>query len=399
MKRKPMNKGIKKGIGKGINKADKLRQQRRDSIKDEKRALKAEKNQPNVWIPTGSVMFNLACSDQWYGGFKAGTMVNSIGDSSSGKSIQALSGIAEAFYMGQMSLHNSLSIPDFRDFRLIYDDSEYANSFDMPKLFGPDFAEIVEGPDRDNPDKFSTTIEEFEDNLYSAIEDGQPFIYIQDSFDAIDADAEKEKAKKNRDLRKQGKDTKGSFQATKQKSASSLFRRITEDLKKTNSLLNIISQTRDNLNALSFAAKYRSGGRALKFYASIESWLTYVGSIDRTLNGNKYRIGVKTRAKIEKNKYTGKKRDVDFPIYYDYGVDDIGACIDFLIKSKYWGTRKKTIIADELGLEMPKPKLMDFIDSANSKKKWILKRKLFQTTQDCWDDIEKQLKLNRGSKF
>jgi RecA/RadA recombinase len=373
----------------------KKKEQSANSLRKQKRlAAKKEIKEPGLWIPSGAIMMNLACSDRWYGGYKAGTMVNTVGDSGSGKSFLGLSGLAEVFYMGKYGTWKDYPMPDLSKYRLIYDDSEYANSFNMKKLFGPEFVKALEGPDPNDPTKFSTTIEEFEVNIWNAIEDGRPFIYLQDSFDAIDSEDEKEKSKDNRAKRKKGEKTKGSYQATKQKTASRMFREITNELAKTKSVLNIISQTRDNLSGMGYQTKYRAGGKALKFFSSIESWITYTGSIKKVVNNNKFEIGVNTKVKFGKNKYTGKRREPEFIIYYDFGIDDIGSCIDFLVKNNFWKKKKQTIIANGLGIEGNKQKLILRIMKKQSRK-----IKLYQETQKCWNKIEDTLKLDWGSKF
>lgn len=397
----------------------------RKEIKKKQKNDKKITKEDFLWIPSGSIMFNLACSDHWYGAYKTGTMVNIIGDSSSGKSILTLSGIAAA-----------ANDPKFDNYRLISDDSEFADSFDHVKLFGSKFASRIEAPNqteeipekgKKKPKKLSleelrkkkilypiniwnkekkkfeknkkiensVTIEQFFDNVMDAIDIGIPFIYCQDSFDSIDADAEIKKELKNREYRKKGNlsKIKGSFQATKQKKASQMFRQICSKLKQSKSLLIIISQTRDNLNALSFETKYRAGGRALKFYASIEAWLAYKSPLTKTVNDKKHAIGVNTVGKITKNKYTGKRKEAEFPIYTDYGIDDISSCIDFLIENDYWELNKQTIIAEELDIECTKKKLIPFIEENK------LQETLFQCTEKCWNEIEDALKLNRRSKF
>ncbi len=364
------------------------------SLRKQKRDTKIEqKKESNVWIPSGSVLMNLACSDHWYGGYKAGTMVNTVGDSGSGKTFLCLSSLAESFYMGLSNRYSDYAMPDLTKYRLIFDDSEFANSFDMHKLFGPKFVDVLEGP-TDDPTKFSTTIEEFEINVWNALEDGRPFIYLQDSFDAIDSEVEKEKSKDNREKRQKGQPTKGTFAATKQKTASRLFREITNELAKTKSILNIISQTRDNLSGMGYQTKYRAGGKALKFYSSIEAWLTYTGSIKKEVHKKKYEIGVNAKVKFGKNKYTGKRREPEFAIYYDYGIDDIGSCIDFLTKNNFWAKKKQIIIAKGLNIEGNKNQLIKKIGQKDN-----LKIKLFEQTQECWDEIEESLHLDRNRKF
>ena len=354
------------------------------------KASKKEKKEKGkvLWVPFGSVLFNIRCSGRYDGAFKQGTMANIIGDSSSGKSISVLSGLAWASTMKK-----------FDKYRMIYDDAEFADSFDHVKLFGPKFAARVEAPTEDG--EMSTTIENFYDYVMDACDvaeaTGIPFIYVLDSFDAIDSDAEIEKELKNREHRKNKElsKIKGTFGASKQKKASQLFRHICSRLKRTKSVLIIISQTRDNLSAMSFVKQYRSGGKALKFYASIEAWLTYIGAITQTVNGIKYDIGVDTRAKITKNKFTGKKSECDFPIYPDYGIDDVSACLHFLVKVGYWKKSKTKIDCKELKFKGTKKKIIEHIEKKKKKREIIL----FKTTAKAAKIIDKKLSLGRLPKY
>lgn len=352
----------------------------RNQMKQKTKEEKEEKEETGLWFPSGSILFNLACSDRYNWAYKAGTMVNIVGDSSSGKSLLVLSGMA--------SIANN---EKYDDYRLIYDDAEFADSFNHGKLFGAKFQSRIEHLG----DSSSTTIEQFFDNVMDAVQEDKPFVYCLDSFDAIDADDEVKKEEDNREARKAGNlsKIKGSFQATKQKKASQMFRQICGKLKKTNSLLIIISQTRDNLSGMGFSTKYRAGGKALKFYASIEAWLANKGSIKKTYQGNTHKIGVNTIIKIEKNKFTGKRKEADIPIYYDYGIDDIESCINYLLSNKYWKTKGQTVLAEDLNTEGTKTKLISWIEE-NGKEK-----ALFRTVQKCWNLTEEALKLNRKGKY
>lgn len=345
---------------------------------------KPEKERDFLWVPCGSVMFNIRCSGRYDGAFKTGTLNNIIGDSSSGKSIMVLSGLAWVSIM-----------PKFDRYRLIYDDAEFADSFDHNKLFGPKMARRLEAPGPNG--EMSTTIENFYDFVNDACDLGIPFIYVLDSFDAIDSDVEIAKELKNREHRKNKElsKIKGTFGATKQKKASQMFRHICSRLKENDSTVIIISQTRDNLNAMSFVKQYRSGGKALKFYSSIEAWLTYIGPLTQTIDKIKYDIGVDTRAKITKNKFTGEKSQCDFPIFPSYGIDDVTACIDFLVLVKYWKITKKTIDAKELKFKGNKKSIITFIE----KKKASREKKLFMATQKCCKRIKAKLALGRLPKY
>ena len=72
---------------------DNLREQIREHVKEEKE-VKPESQNGKLWVPSGSILFNLACSDRYSGAYLEGRMINLVGDSSSGKSFLALSGMA-----------------------------------------------------------------------------------------------------------------------------------------------------------------------------------------------------------------------------------------------------------------------------------------------------------------
>jgi recombination protein RecA len=118
------------------------------------------------------------------------------------------------------------------------------------------------------------------------------------------------------------------------------------EIKSKEALVIVISQTRDNLG-FGFTTKTRSGGRALKFYCAHEMWL----SVKEPIKKRKTQIGIHANLKISKNKLTGKRRNIDIPIYDDYGVDDISANIDFLLEESFWKKEDQTILANNLNLK------------------------------------------------
>jgi hypothetical protein len=79
-----------------------------------------------LYVPTGCTLYNLALSDKYNGGYALGKVANTIGDSSAGKSILALTTFAEAARLRK-----------FKDYDLVYDDAEAADEFNKVKLFGP----------------------------------------------------------------------------------------------------------------------------------------------------------------------------------------------------------------------------------------------------------------------
>lgn len=336
-------------------------------------AIRKEETPPSILIPTGSVMLNLACSDRVDGGYGAGRMVNVIGDRSSGKSLLVFSTFAE---MARDSR--------FDDYRFIYDDVEQAMGFDISGLFGSKMAQRLEPPKTDDEGEplNSDSIQDWFVNIMNAIKDERPFVYVLDSFDALTSDEEGDRVEDLIKAKESGKEMKGSYGMEKAKMAGQILRTIISHLKKTKSLLIIVSQTRDNIDPMSFKKKTRSGGRALEFYATHEIWT----AIEKRLKAKERMVGVITVAKVSKNKLTGKERTVGFPIYYSIGVDDLGSCIDFLMDEGHWKQKGNKIVAEELGMEEMRLRLISRIAQEGKE------QELYQVTQKVWTDIEKAVK-------
>lgn len=308
-------------------------------------------------------------------------MINIIGDSSSGKTFLALSILAE------MTIMNDC----FDDYRYIFDDVENANAFNMEKLFGKNCSSKIEPPtvDENGEGIPSDTIEDFHINISNALRKEKPFIYILDSFDALDSDQDREKIEKMRKAKEKGTKEAGSYGMSKAKKSSEILRNITGQLKRTKSNLIVISQTRDNINPLSFEKKTRSGGRALKFYASHEIWLANAGKLVR----KEKIIGNQVKIKVTKNKLTGKQRHVSFPIYNDYGIDDISSCVEWMVMESHWKKKKLTIDAKEFRINGTIGTIIREIENKGTehKLKKIVGRK--------WLEVEETLKLNRKPKY
>lgn len=338
------------------------------------------RKRPVKFVPTPSTMMNLACTDTSGGGFGLGKMVNLIGDSSTGKSIFAISTFAE---MAQRS--------EYDKYDFIYDDAEWANSFDMVKLFGQQTAERIIPPAEDEQEDpiFSRTIEDFHCNILNTVDRGNPFVYVLDSFDALDADADKKKVEEMRTARAKGNQAAGSYQMSKPKKASELLRNTVDAISETDSLLIVVSQTRDNINPMSFERVTRSGGKALKFYCTHEVWLAHKGK----LTSREEVIGNNVRAKVSKNKITGKVRQCEFPIYNDYGVDDLRSMIRWMVEKKYFVQVKNTINAEGLGIKGTYPKLIKEIEADD------MEDKLRKLVGEAWIDFEDSLKLGRKPRY
>jgi RecA/RadA recombinase len=228
------------------------------------------------------------------------------------------------------------------------------------------------------------------------LEDGKPFFYVLDSFDALDAIQDDAKVEEHRKARAKGVKPPGSYGMAKPKKASEILRGVCGKLKKSSSCLLIISQTRDNIDPMSFEKKKRSGGNALKFYATHEIWAAVGKALKKNINDVPRTIGHEVHVKITKNKITGKKRTITLMVYNDYGVDDIGSCIDFLVKEKYWkgGGAAKIDTKGDLDVDdCLRATLIKRIEEGG------LEADLRKATANAWHDIEQKLKLGRKPRY
>ncbi len=321
-------------------------------------------------IPSGSNLLNLACSDSHRGAYGLGKIVNSIGDSSTGKTYFALSTLAEA-----------AMIKRFKDYRLIFDDAESANEFDIKKLFGKKLKKRIE------TDIISDTIEDYYGNLLKAIKDGRPFIYILDSLDSVTSIAEQKRAE---DYAK-GEIPDGSYKTEKPRMVSELLRVVSGDIKQKEALVIIISQTRDNIGfGAQFQPKVRTGGKALKFYSCHEMW----HAVKSREKKKGIEIGAVIETRLTKNKLTGKRRVVETPIYpTSYGIDSITGNVNYLLVNDYWKKNKQSVVAKEFKIEAPIKRLVVEIENKG------MENELDLLVADVWHDIEESLLLDRKPKY
>lgn len=334
-------------------------------------------------LSSGSTLLNLACTDNPFGAFTKGKYYFLVGDSSSGKTFLSMTCLAEA-----------LQHPTFKDYRFIYDNVEDGNNIDLENLFNKKVADKVEAPakDEDGDPMHSAIIEEFYYNLDDAIKEGKPFIYILDSMDGLDSEEDNEKFEKQKEAYKKGKQISGSYGMSKAKTNSTTLRKMINRLKKNGSILIIISQTRANIG-FGFKKKTRSGGKSLRFYATIEIWNTVIQKLTKTVKGKKRTIGTKVKLKIEKNRITGGEHEVEMCIYPSYGIDDIGSCVDYLVDEKWWSKKGSKIKATEFDIECSRKKLISHIEEKG------LVKKLQMITGKCWNEIKEACALERKSRY
>jgi len=356
--------------------------------KDIKKAIRRKRKEVELtgkdFVSTGSTLLNLACTGYPNRGFAKGRYYFIVGDTISGKTWLSLTCLAEA----------SIN-PNFKDYRFIYDNVEDGALMDIKKFFGKAVFHRMEWPGK----HCSYNIQEFYYHVDDAIKDGRPFIYILDSMDSLTSKAEASKFDKTKKAYRRGKETTGSYGDGKAKINSAMLRRVIgRALLKTGSILIIINQTRDRINALPFQSKKtRSGGHALEFYACLEMWSSVAGQIKRTIKGKKRQLGVQCKIRIKKNRITGWDRTIIIPIYPSFGIDDIGCCVDYMLDEGDWEKvkeDKKTIInAKGLGIKGSRNRLIKFIEQQE------LEKDLRELVGDVWREIEEACTIRRKRRY
>lgn len=359
--------------------------------------VKPRLSRPNIpksdFLSTGSTLLNLACTGMIDCGIFKGAYFWACGDSSSGKTMLLLTMLAEA-----------AKNKNWDGYDLIFDDVENGALMDFEKFFGKKMKERVQAPAKadDGADVFSACSEEFYYNLdtrLTAVEKGKakPFLYALDSMDALTTKYEIKKFQESKKAFESETKAAGSYGDGKAKQNSTNLRGIISRLRDTGCTLIILSQTRDNIDGGMFDPKsVVSGGRALKFYATLQLWTSPGPKLTKSVNGTERQIGITSRIAIKKNRLSGKEWTIEIPIYHSYGIDDIGSCVDFLVKEKKWKAAdrgKGNIIATGLDLEGKRDEIIQEIESQG------LEFDLRQLVAETFKEIDEACDVGRKPKY
>lgn len=264
-----------------------------------------KKDKPNIYIAEEQPLEFISSGCQLLdkvlgGGYPIGRIVNVVGNKAVGKSllmIEACANFVIKYPNGRIWYHESEAAFD----------KSYAETLGLP-------IDKVIFEDSDTIGGLFTSLQE-KTKLCS----NEPGIYIIDSLDAFTDEAEKKK----------GIDD-GSYGMNKAKQLSELFRRLIRDVKKSKILIMIVSQIRDKIG-VSFGEKQtRAGGHALDFYASQIIWLSEIEKIKKTVKNITRPVGVTIKVKCKKNKVGMPFRECEFPIIFNYGIDDMLANLEWL---------------------------------------------------------------------
>jgi recombination protein RecA len=134
---------------------------------------------------------------------------------------------------------------------------------------------------------------------------------------------------------------------------SQALRKLTAAVSKSNVSLIFTNQLRDKIGVMFGSPETTTGGKALKFYASVRMDIRRIGQIKdgESVTGNR------TRIKIVKNKVAPPFKEVEFDIMYNEGISKIGDLIDLAVskdiikKSGAWFTVGENRVQGRDGLK------------------------------------------------
>ncbi len=284
-------------------------------------------------IPTGSIALDIALG---IGGLPRGRIVEIYGPESSGKTTVALHAIANAQKAGGIAA---------------FIDAEHALDPEYAKKLGVDIdALLVSQPD---------TGEQALEIMDMLIRSGALDVIVVDSVAALVPRAE---------IEGEMGDSHMGLQA---RLMSQALRKITGALHQSNTTAIFINQLREKIGVFFGTPETTTGGKALKFYASIRLDVRRI----ETLKDGHEAVGNRTRVKVVKNKMAPPFKQAEFDIIYGVGISREGSLIDLGVevgvvkKSGAWYTYE----GDQLGQgkENSRNFLLDNPDLANEIEKKI----------------------------
>ncbi|MFC5338665.1 recombinase RecA [Leucobacter denitrificans] len=272
----------------------------------------SQERQPVEIIPTGSVALDVALG---IGGLPRGRIIEIYGPESSGKTTLTLHAIANAQRGGGIAA---------------FIDAEHALDPEYAQKLGVDIdALLVAQPD---------TGEQALEIADMLIRSGSVDLVVIDSVAALVPKAE---------IDGEMGDSHVGLQA---RLMSQALRKITGSLNSTKTTAIFINQLREKVGVFFGSPETTSGGKALKFYASVRLDIRRI----QTLKDGQEAVGNRTRVKVVKNKMAPPFKQAEFDILYGKGISREGSLIDygvehgFIKKSGAWYTYE----GDQLGQGM-----------------------------------------------
>jgi len=247
---------------------------------------------PIATISTGSISVDYALG---IGGVPRGRVVEVYGPESSGKTTLALQVIAQAQKSGGLAA---------------FVDAEHALDASYAKKLGVDLDTLLVS----QPDNGEQALEIVEVLVRSNSVD----VVVVDSVAALVPRAE---------IEGEMGEAQVGLQA---RLMSQALRKLTGAVAKSKTCLIFINQLREKIGVMFGNPETTTGGRALKFYASVRVDIRRIGAIK---DGDQM-VGGRTRVKIVKNKLAPPFREAEFDVMYGEGISKEGDLIDLGVERK-----------------------------------------------------------------
>jgi len=244
-------------------------------------------------ISTGSLGLDIALGA---GGLPMGRVVEIYGPESSGKTTLTLEVIAEAQRNGKVCA---------------FIDAEHALDPVYAEKLGVNINELLIS----QPDTGEQALEIVDMLTRSGAID----VIVVDSVAALTPKAEIEG------------DMGDSHMGLQARMLSQAMRKLTGNLKKSNTMLIFINQIRMKIGVMFGSPETTTGGNALKFYASVRLDIRRIGAVK---NGDEI-VGNETRVKVVKNKIAPPFKQAEFQILYGEGINNLGELIELGVKHEF----------------------------------------------------------------